>query len=121
MPSAVFFRGLGLFIDEDFLDSETCRDTCVQMRDAEIQRSGTLAGADGHENLLNEEIRRVQAVRLDPSESGPMRAALEQLRPTLESHFGATLREMEPPAFLRYTEGCFYVPHRDGGPESSAS
>ena len=32
----------------------------------------------------------------------------------LEQHFGLALSECEPPQFLRYQDGDFFVPHQDG-------
>jgi SM-20-related protein len=41
-------------------------------------------------------------------------AALEQRRAELESHFGLALSRCEPPQFLRYETGGFFVAHQDG-------
>lgn len=41
-------------------------------------------------------------------------SALESARPELESHFRLALTRCEPPQFLRYEAGGFFVAHQDG-------
>ena len=41
-------------------------------------------------------------------------ATLERARPGLEAHFGFALTRCEPPQFLRYETGGFFVAHQDG-------
>ena len=58
--------------------------------------------------------RRATEVEVSPEARDEVAALLERLRPRLGEHFGRPLDEIEPPQFLRYLEGDYFVAHQDG-------
>ncbi|MEA2759581.1 MAG: SM-20-related protein [Methylobacteriaceae bacterium] len=76
------------------------------------------AAGGGAASLLGGEVRthvrKATRVAVSPATSGRVKSLLMQCVPRLERHFGLTLAECEPPQFLRYETGDFFVAHQDG-------
>jgi SM-20-related protein len=92
----------------DVLDAAAC----AALRE-ELRAAGGSAAAllTGEVRPLVRKVTRV-AVRAETSErvAWLIMARKEQL----ERHFAVALNDCEPPQFLRYETGDFFVPHQDG-------
>jgi len=115
MPGADFFRHLGLFVVRDFLDPAACQELCKSMA-AAPGRKAYIARA--YEKLLDESVRRVECITLDKTLTAPLQQRIAGLKPDLEKHFGVALEGCEPPDFLVYRQGDFFIAHYDGGSHS---
>jgi SM-20-related protein len=118
MPTANFFRSLGLFVAENFLAPEFCSQLRAQMSSGH-SKPGIIVKED-HEVLLEENVRKVSSVDVDLSMQEQTRDLLVALMPRLESHFKVSLDHCEGPDFLKYGAGAFYLPHKDGKPGGAA-
>ena len=112
MPNASLFSGLGLFVDEHFLDLESCK----TIRNHGGVGDSALAGVQKStgESGVDTGVRRVQQTRLPRPLRGQLRTQLLSIQSLLEAHFETRLEGAEDPALLTYRPGDFYHPHRDG-------
>jgi predicted 2-oxoglutarate/Fe(II)-dependent dioxygenase YbiX len=118
MPKAGFFRKLGLFAVEAFLEAETCielRSSCASSR----FESGSVIGDDDAEGVVDKSVRLVSRAVVSPEIRRAMKRRLMTLLPELEKHFALSLNGLEGPEFLVYDPGCFYTPHLDASPDAS--
>ena len=85
---------------------------CAALRDELRAASGSAAA------LLSGEVRplvrRVTRVAVPEALQARLTALLMAQKKALAQHFGLALSTCEPPQFLRYQEGDFFVPHQDG-------
>lgn len=58
--------------------------------------------------------RATTRLALDAGLRDAVHATLREARGALEAHFGLALQDCEPPQFLRYDPGGFFVAHQDG-------
>lgn len=81
--------------------------------DASHGAQATLLGRSSHGA---DELRTRRSTRLDVSDAlrEEVRAQLMARIGELSEHFGVTLTECEPPQFLRYEVGDYFVAHQDG-------
>jgi SM-20-related protein len=114
MPSANFFRNLGLFVQENFLAPEVCDQIREQMSKGKYE-PGVVVGEHA-EALVEESIRKVSSVDVEGSIEEAVRSQLIALMPALEEHFKVSLKDCQGPDFLKYGVGSFYLPHVDGNP-----
>src|SRR3954467_10101772 len=111
MPSAHFFRNLGLFVAEKFLEPSVCGDLLAQITQTP-SNAGTIVREAGE--MVDEDVRRVRSVDLGGESRAHVRRRLLDLMPDLQDHFNVVLKDCQGPNFLRYDAGAFYVAHRDG-------
>jgi SM-20-related protein len=112
MRSANFFRDLGVFVAEDFVNTDSCSSLRSEM-DASACEKATVV-KDGQEGVLDEESRKVFSVRVTEGTWRSVRELLRGIKPSLEEHFGVSLsRKCQGPDFLVYSPGGFYRTHRD--------
>jgi len=116
MPTPEFFRHLGLFVIDDFLDPSLCLELCEEMRRA-TSKQGKIVSSNGEE-LTDESVRRVQRAKVHGPNGGLLVERLNALRPRLEEHFDVSLGNSVTPEFLIYNERGFYAPHIDGNGDS---
>jgi SM-20-related protein len=78
--------------------------------------SGESAPVYGRTQGGSVDLRTRATTRLAVAEATRARliAAFERGRPALEAHFDLALSHCEPPQFLRYETGGFFVAHQDG-------
>jgi SM-20-related protein len=98
-----------VFIDDQFLDRETCRRVRAAMdagdaEDAEVLTDGIIV--DGA-------VRRTSSIEVDEQTLSVVEQALDAARPRIAAFFGRALIKREGSGFLRYPRGGFYRPHRD--------
>src|SRR3954464_551070 len=103
-------KRLGLYVETGFFDRQTSEKTMHEMGEmpkapAQITVNGTTATDTG--------LRRALAVDGSSAPAGTVDAAFDILRPRLERHFALTLKGHEPPHYLVYEPGAFFVAHRD--------
>jgi len=115
LPAADRGTRLGLFFIEEFLDAQTCEQIIAEIRTAwggpaTVYREGAASPVD-------ESLRKTTRRMLSEEMTEFVRRRLLESRPQVESHFQIALNDCEPPQFLFYQEGDFFVPHQDGNTE----
>lgn len=101
-----------LFLVREFLDPEQC----AAVREAARAAPGHPApvyieGADG---LVHEEVRKTSSLELPAATAAEVGRRLRELQPQIGDYFRLSLAGCEPPQFLRYRVGDFFVRHQDG-------
>ena len=117
MSEAAPATHFNLFLLPNFLDAETC----AKLR-AELAESPTTQAPvyiQGTEGTIHENIRKTTS--LHPAQETFDRIHLLLLEQTsaLSQHFNDNLTDCEPPQFLRYEKGDFFVRHQDGNPRQT--
>lgn len=112
MPKPSFFRHLGLFVEENFLDPATCEQLRGDVLTA-LSEKGTIIGGNQEHGTVDETRRNVLRAKVQKSTSECLEKRLWEIKPQIEEHFRVTLSGFEPPNFLRYAEGAFYCAHHD--------
>src|SRR5262249_54973020 len=107
MPGPGFFRNLGLFVLDDFLDPGLCVQLCDEMTSS-ASNPGKVVLSNG-EKLIDENVRRVLRAKVRRQNEDFVSRRLGALQPTLEEHFAVSLTASESPEFLVYNEGGFYA------------
>jgi SM-20-related protein len=101
-----------LLVIPDFLDA-AAREALV----AELERAGgnpaTVTGAAA-EGAVDPHVRKATRIDVAPETRERVRRHLLDRKGAVEAHFGVPLADCEPPQFLRYTTGDFFVAHQDG-------
>jgi SM-20-related protein len=113
MPPPEFFKSLGLFVVDKFLDAGYCAQLC-----SEVLVSPTTPGRVGGNNSMkggwvDESRRSVLCADVSKTTAMLLGSRLAQLKPALEEHFQVLLADCDGPHLLRYGQGNFYSPHRD--------
>lgn len=104
--------GSGLFLVRDFLEAPLCAAVREEARASAGHPAPVyLEGADG---LVHEDVRRTTSLEVSAATAADLRRRLLSLRTGVGGHFGVSLAGCEPPQFLRYREGDFFVRHQDG-------
>ena len=117
MLKAGFFAHLGLYVAHDFFDRELRRRLCIEMR--ESRRTRATIG-EGGRDVVEEDARAAAWAQVSKRSIAAVRRKLDALRPRLETHFGMKLGGCQPPQFLVYGRGDFYVAHTDSGHETKS-
>jgi SM-20-related protein len=100
-----------LHIVKDFFDANTCREVVNDMRDSPAAASLTYGKGEA---AVDERVRRASRVSPSAKTVAYVTRRLEEYRRDLERHFGVELSGCEPPQFLCYRIGDFFVAHQDG-------
>jgi SM-20-related protein len=105
----------GLFLVEGFFDAQTCERIIAEARaawggPATVYREGAASPVD-------ERLRKTTRLMLSDETTEFVRRRLLERIEDVAKHFGFALDDCEPPQFLLYREGDFFVPHRDGNTE----
>jgi SM-20-related protein len=104
-----------LFLLHGFLDAETC----ANLREEALISPTTKAPVylkDSPE-YVHETIRKTTSFHPSAETVAAIHDKLSLQKSALESHFGLTLTDCEPPQFLLYQPGDFFVRHQDGDTE----
>src|SRR5438477_11110117 len=115
MPRPDFFRNLGLFVVDDFLEPGLCVQLCAEMAGA-TSKQGNIVLVSG-EKIIDENRREVLSAKVRGPSEQHLRERIRALRPSLQKHFGVSLADSESPEFLIYNRGGFYGPYSDGSRE----
>jgi SM-20-related protein len=116
MPPPGFFRRFGIFAEEGFLEASACADLTTEMREAQGMPATVSLSAEH----IDVDYRRTSMAQVSDATRHFVERRLEETRPSLERHFGETLREMERTQFLVYREGDYFRRHTDSPPAASA-
>ncbi|HEX7312742.1 MAG TPA: 2OG-Fe(II) oxygenase [Pyrinomonadaceae bacterium] len=107
----------GLFLVRDFLDPQTCAAVRAEARAASGHPAPVyIEGAEGH---VHEDVRKTSSLEVSAAIAADVERRLRELREEIGGHFDLSLEDCEPPQFLRYGEGDFFVRHQDGDTEQS--
>src|SRR5579871_4613242 len=99
MPNSLFFRNLGLYAEDGFLDSATCVQVRREMCEVENWK-GVIVGKGNEEGVVDENWRKVLCAEVRPETSSLTKARLEAIIPKLQRHFGLPLDGCDGPVFL---------------------
>ena len=113
MPSQEFFRRLGLFVVNDFLDAEHCAQLCSEVNASPTTQGRVGGDASRKGGWVDESRRSVLCAGVPKPTKLLLRSRLTKLKPSLEGHFQVSLNACDGPHFLRYGQGNFYTPHKD--------
>ena len=101
-----------LFLVRDFLDPQTCAAVKAEARAAAGHPAPVyIEGAEGH---VHEDVRKTSSLEVSAATAADVERRLGELREEIGGRFGLSLEGCEPPQFLRYGEGDFFVRHQDG-------
>ena len=101
-----------LFLLRNFLDAEACANL-----KAELSQSPTTQAPvyiEGTEGTIHENIRKTTSLHPSQETQSQVHERLLSQKSALETHFGLNLNDCEPPQFLCYETGDFFVRHQDG-------
>jgi SM-20-related protein len=105
----------GLFLVRDFIDPQQCAAVRAEARAAPGHPAPVyIEGADG---LVHEDVRKTTSLEVSAVTAADVERRLRELRTGIGDYFGLGLTDCEPPQFLRYVEGDFFVRHQDGDAE----
>jgi SM-20-related protein len=97
---------------KSFLDTAECATLREELRQAAGSQATVLSPEpDGAVRPL---VRRTTRMSVPPQTSAHITTLLMQQKDALERRFGHALSSCEPPQFLRYVAGDFFVAHQDG-------
>jgi len=104
-----------LFLLHGFLDAETC----ANLREEAFVSPTTKAPVymHGSPDYVHETIRKTTSFHPPAEAVASIHEKLSLQKSALETHFGLSLTDCEPPQFLLYQPGDFFVRHQDGNTE----
>jgi SM-20-related protein len=107
-PAAQF----NLFLLRNFLDADDCAKLKAQLVVSPTTQAPVYI--EGAEGTIHESIRKTTSLHPSPGTVEVVHERLFAQKSALESHFDLSLTDCEPPQFLRYEQGDFFVRHQDG-------
>lgn len=114
MPDAVPATHFNLFLLRNFLDAEACASLRAELAEARTTQAPVyIQGAEG---TIHENVRKTTSLHPPQETFDRVHRRLLEQTSALSQHFSDTLTECEPPQFLRYQPGDFFVRHQDGNP-----
>ena len=120
MPPPGFFAKFGFFVQENFLDGDICRSIIGEIGRSQHE-AAEVYDDHGRTASIDEAYRSTRLVKVSPEVRENVAARLQAIRQAVADHFHAPLQGSQPPDFLRYREGDFFVAHQDSDshPESA--
>jgi SM-20-related protein len=113
MPKPELLASLGLYIDKNFLDEETC----TQIRTAMIAKGNPATVYDEKQGTYVDEksrkSKRVRVSEMPPDLLNLLTEKFDALTPVLAEHFKIPLTAYQKLDLLRYETGDFFKPHKD--------
>lgn len=109
--------GSGLLLVRDFLDAQACAAVRAVARAAAGHPAPVYI--EGAEGLVHEDVRKTTSLEVSAAVISDVERRLLELRNEIGDHFGVCLAGCEPPQFLRYGEGDFFVRHQDADSEQA--
>lgn len=104
--------GCGLLLIRDFLDAQACAAVRAEARAAAGHPAPVYI--EGAEGLVHEDVRKTTSLEVSAETIEEVGRRLRELREQAGAYFKLNLTDCEPPQFLRYREGDFFVRHQDG-------
>jgi SM-20-related protein len=108
-------KHFNLFTVPNFLNAQTSRELIAEARSAPTTRAPVYI--QGSDELVHETIRKTTSFHPGQATVSHIHQRLLQQKSALEAHFARPLTDCEPPQFLRYEPGDFFVRHQDGNTE----
>lgn len=109
--------GSGLFLVRDFLDARACAAARAEARASAGHPAPVYI--EGAEGLVHEDVRKTSSLEVSAELVSDVAGRLLGLRGEVGESFGLGLAGCEPPQFLRYGVGDFFVRHQDADSEQS--
>jgi SM-20-related protein len=100
-----------LYIVENFVDAQACREIIAEMRAAASVPAPTYGKGEAS---VDERVRRVNCAHPSAETLARITRQLENIRDQIGGHFHFQLGDCEDPQFLCYRVGDFFVAHEDG-------
>ena len=101
-----------LFLLRNFLDADACANLKAELNESPTTQAPVYI--EGTEGTIHENIRKTTSLHPSAETKSQIHEQLLTQKSALETHFGLNLIDCEPPQFLRYKEGDFFVRHQDG-------
>ena len=112
MSEAAPATHFNLFLLRNFLDSEACAKLRAELVEAPTTQVPVYI--QGTEGTIHENIRKTTSMHPSQETFDRVHQLLLEQTSSISQHFGETLTDCEPPQFLRYVKGDFFVRHQDG-------
>jgi SM-20-related protein len=112
MPESDGAAHFNLFLLRNFLDTESCASLRAELALAPTTQAPVYI--QGTEGTIHETIRKTTSMHPARETFSQIHERLLSQKSALEDHFGTSLTDCEPPQFLRYEKGDFFVRHQDG-------
>ena len=104
--------GSELFLVREFLDPEACAAVRAEARAAAGHPAPVYI--EGAEGVVHEDVRKTSSLEVSAETIADVGRRLRELQGEIGGYFGLSLNDCEPPQFLRYGVGDFFVRHQDG-------
>ena len=114
MPEAVQATHFNLFLLRNFMDAEACANLRAELVDSPTTQAPVYI--QGTEGTIHENVRKTTSMNPAQETFDHVHRLLLEQTSALSQHFGDMLTDCEPPQFLRYKKGDFFVRHQDGNP-----
>ena len=101
-----------LFLLRNFLSTDSCARLRGELASAPTTQAPVYI--EGTEETIHETIRKTTSVHPAAETVSQVHEWLFRQKSALENHFATSLTDCEPPQFLRYGKGDFFVRHQDG-------
>ena len=105
------FRRAGIYVAEEVMSAQDCLTTQAAMLSSPSVAAELYENDD--ESRVDERTRRTRSVEPPAAVTRTIDALFDRLRPAIALHFKLELTRHEPPHFLLYRPGDFFVAHRD--------
>jgi SM-20-related protein len=107
-PAAHF----NLYLLRNFLDADACAKLKGELNESPTTQAPVYI--EGTEGTIHESVRKTTSLHPSAETVSSVHEQLLAQQRALETHFRLTLKDCEPPQFLRYQKGDFFVRHQDG-------
>lgn len=104
--------GSELFLVREFLDPHACAAVRAQARAAAGHPAPVYI--EGAEGVVHEDVRKTSSLEVPAEAVADVERRLRELQGEIGTYFKLNLNGCEPPQFLRYGVGDFFVRHQDG-------
>ena len=94
------------------MDADACASLKAELNDSPTTQAPVYI--EGTEGTIHEDIRKTTSLHPSAETKSQVHERLLSQKSALETHFGLNLNDCEPPQFLRYQKGDFFVRHQDG-------
>jgi SM-20-related protein len=101
-----------LFLLRDFLDADACANLKAELNESPTTQAPVYI--EGTEGTIHENIRKTTSLHPSDETKSQIQERLLSQKSALDTHFKLNLNDCEPPQFLRYETGDFFVRHQDG-------
>jgi len=114
MSEVVSATHFNLFLLRNFMDPEACASLRIEL--AESPTTQAPVYIQGTEGTIHETVRKTTSMHPSDETFNRVHQQLLERTSALSQHFRENLIDCEPPQFLRYEKGDFFVRHQDGNP-----